>query len=173
MTVNGMPQLDWLTYPSQVFWSILFFFIVYTVVSFGAKRIESVIGKRDTYRGGLKESVSRLKDELENLVDSTSQHSIEINNEILKIEDKMRKNLLSYKLEAQQISDRKLQDRIAEMHFKIKNDRDSIINNVVEFTDSLTTIYFTALSIPHEDSTLNKLKEKSREACIHKLNEVL
>jgi F-type H+-transporting ATPase subunit b len=61
-----MPQLDFTTYPSQIFWLLITFVVLYLLMSkLIAPRIESVIGARQSRVDGDLERASRLQSEAE------------------------------------------------------------------------------------------------------------
>ena len=54
----GMPQLEFINYPSQIFWTIVLFFALYYVVSFFIKKVSIV---RDTREKIIKELIDEAK----------------------------------------------------------------------------------------------------------------
>ncbi len=56
---SGMPQLDFLTYPSQIFWCLLVFSVLYVVICFSARSIKSTIERREEI---LQEKIAHARD---------------------------------------------------------------------------------------------------------------
>ena len=64
---NGMPQLDFVTYPSQFFWCCIVFIILYFLVHYSSKLIAKVIDNRSDIIDNKISDAQKMQQELQDL----------------------------------------------------------------------------------------------------------